>query len=319
MASKKLFAAIILASLIALFHCGCAPQGDISLKFVPDQAVTYKAVSLIRKDYLFDQPSAGKKTSKMTEVAAEMTYDQRTVAVDRQDNATAQITIKGLKYRSETEGAVQVDFDSAKQADSQSALAKLIGQTYTIRLSPSGEVLEVSDVALARDAVKTGPDARFAQNVLRDGAIKRRHQILALPDQDKKTLKKGDRWSRVSPSPAGTLIPKTYEKTYTVKDITPDGAIARIQMNAEPTSKRSDTGPPEATDELEAFTDLFDTQDTYTGHLAINLKSGKVDSYSEKFTSRCTAAQMPKGAEAAKQPDVLQLAFTEENSIDAVD
>ena len=319
MASKKLFAAVIVTSLIALFHCGCARQADIALRFIPDQTVTYKAASLLRKDYLFDQPSAGKKTEKSTEVAVEMTYDQRTVALDRQDNATADITIKGLKYRSENAGAVQVDFDSSKKVDPASALGKLIGQTYTIKVSPSGEVLQISDVGPARDAAKTGPDARFADDVLKDAAITRRHQILALPDQDKKTLKKGDQWSRITPSPKQTLIPKTYEKTYTVTDITADGTTATIQMNAAPTTKRPDAGPSDEADKLEAFAGMFDSQDTYTGQLVIDLKSGKVKSYSEKLISRYTAAQVPKDDEAAKQPDVLELGYTEESSIDAVD
>ncbi len=316
----KHFAASFLALLVALSFYGCAPEADVALKPAPDQVTTYKAVDVFRKDYLFDQPTSNKKTEKTTEANIEVVYDQLITDVDAEQNATAKITIKALKYFSSSADDVQIDFDSSRGADSASALAKLIGQTYTVKISPSGKVLQISDVASARDAVKTGKDARFAGRFLADENIRRRHGILALPDKDKKTLKVGDKWSQVVSSPRGVLIPKTYEKIYTVKKITnkKTGRLTLIEMNATPTAKQSDANSKQA-DFLEMFGSSFDSEDDFTGRLLIDIDTGRVYEYSENFSSRHTAAEFPKGQEQSGQPDVLKLGFTESHSIKAID
>jgi len=315
MTAKKHFAATISALLVTLFFYGCAPETEVAIKPVQSKVSTYRAVEVFRKDYLFDQPTSNKKTEKVTELNVEVTYDQLITNVDAEKNTTAEITIKALNYFSSSADVVYIDFDSSRQADAASAFARLIGQTYTIKVSPSGKVVQISNLDSARNAVKTGPDARTAEQFLGDESIKRRHEILALPDKDTKALKVGDTWSRVVSSPQGALIPKNYEKVYAVKKITNqnNGRLALIEMSATPASKQLGKA-----DSLETFESFFDTEDNYTGRLLIDIKTGKVYEYSEKLRSQYTAAEFPD-KERTQQPDVLKLAFTRGNSVELVD
>jgi hypothetical protein len=315
MTAKKHFAATVSALLVTLFFYGCAPETEIAVKPVQSKVSTYRAVEVFQKDYLFDQPSANKKTEKVTKLNVEVTYDRFITDVDAEKNTTAEIIIKALKYFSSSADVVHIDFDSSRQADAASAFAKLIGQTYTIKVSPSGKVVQVSNVDSARDAVKTGPDARSAERFLSNESIKRRHEILALPDKDTKALKVGDVWSRIVSSPQGALIPKSYEKVYTVKEITKqdNSRLALIEMSAMPSSKQLGR-----TDAFETFESFFDAEDNYTGRLLIDIKTGKVYEYSEKLRSQYTAAEFPN-KEQTQQPDVLKLAFATGHSVELID
>ena len=317
MTSRKHYLAALLVSVIALFYCGCAPETDLALKFAPDQAVTYKSVHMFRKDYLFDQPTEKKKTEKVTEVTTEMTYEQRVTDIDSAGNATAEITIKALKYLNTSSGVVQTDYDSTKKADSTNALTKLIGGTYIIKLSPSGQVTEVRDIESLRTAVKSGKDSRIATGLLNNERIERCHEILALPDSKKCTLKTGDTWSRVVGSPKGVLIPKTYEKTYTVKGIT--DTLATVEMNALPTGKQADAESQAASDAIGMFGNFFESHDTYKGQLRIDTETGKILKYHEKLKAEYTAIDMPKGEDKAQEPDVHKLAFTQMYSTELLD
>jgi hypothetical protein len=317
MTSKKHFIAVLLVSFIALFYCGCAPETEIALKFAPQEAATYKSVHMFRKDYLFDQPSEMKKTEKVTEVVVEMVYEQSITDVDSIGNATADITIKSLKYTSTNSGTVQDDYDSSKKADSKSAFTKLIGKGYTIVLSPSGKVAEVKNIAPLRQAVKSGTDNRIAAGLLNNERIERRHEILALPDSDMSSLKVGSTWPRVVSSPKGVLMPKTYEKIYTVKKI--DGKHAIIEMDASPTSKQADDDSKAASSAMGMFGSFFESDDTYTGQLVLNTETGKVLDYNEKFRAEYTAVDISKDQNDTKEPDVLELAFTQMYSTELID
>jgi hypothetical protein len=311
------FAVTISILLVTLLFHGCAPEKEtkVAVKPVESGVSTYKTVEVFRKDYLFDQPTANKKTEKVTELNIEVTYDRSITGIDAEKNTTAEITIKALKYFSTSADAVNIDFDSSRPADAKSAFARLIGQTYTIKVSPSGKVVQVSNLASARDAVKTGPDARMAKQFLSDESIKRRHEILALPDKDAKSLKVGDTWSRVASSPQGALIPKNYEKVYTVKEITnrDNGRLALIEMSSTPSTK-----PLGKAGAMEAFESFFDAEDDYTGRLLVDIDTGKVYDYSEKLRSQYTAAEFPD-KDQTQQPDVLKLAFTKGYSIELID
>jgi hypothetical protein len=325
MTAKKLFykfrarhfSAAVLASMVILLFNGCAPETEVALKPVPDQVSTYKAGDLYRKDYLFDQPSSDKKTIKNTELNTEVVYDQVTKDVDAEGNITDDITIKAIKYLNSDSEGVNIDYDSSRKAEAGSAFTMLIGQTYTIKMSPDYKVLEISNIEPVRQAIKKGKDNRFAGVLVSDESIHKRHEILAMPDKDKKTLKVGDSWSRVVSSPPGVLIPKNYEKIYTVEEISKSG-LAMIKMNATPTSKRLINQPKES-EGFEMFKSFFDSEDDYTGNLLIDTETGRVYEYNESLKSKYTAADFPKTKPKPEQPDVLNLAFTESHSIELLD
>jgi hypothetical protein len=324
MTAKKVFnkfrtekiAVCILAAFVVLLFYGCAPEVKVELKPVTNQVSTYKAVDLYRKDYLFDQPSSNKKTIKDTELNTEVVYEQVTRDVDAEGNVTDDITIKAIKYLSTDSDGVNVDYDSSEDAKADSAFTMLIGQTYTIKMSPSFKVLEISNIVPSREAIKKGKDERFARGLVSDQTVRRRHEILAMPDKGMKTLKVGDSWSRLVVSPTGVLIPKNYEKTYTVEKIS-DGTTL-IKMNASPTSKKLEN-QPKRSEGFEMFRSLFDSEDNYTGQLLINVETGRVHEYNESLMNKYTAAEFPKGEPKPDKPDVLNLSFTESHSIKLLD
>ena len=91
---------------------------------------------------------------------------------------------------SETKSNVNFDFDSTRKADLKKPFAKLIGQSYKIKISPDGSVTVVNAKAI-RNAVKEGYDSRMAKGLLSDGKLVTLHTILALPDGDSSSVKKG--------------------------------------------------------------------------------------------------------------------------------
>lgn len=310
----KYLIAVILTSMTVLFYCGCNPEPDIALKHAPDQLTTYKSTAYFHKDYLFNQPTEGKKTVKVTETNIEVVYDQAVTDIDEKDNTTAEITLKEIKYVSKDDDNVRFSFDSSTgDADE---IKELIGVTYMVRLSPSGKVLDIWDVDDDRKAITSSR----AKTLLDSEQIEKRHEILALPDRDKGKLDVGDKWSRVAVSPKRALIPKTYEKDYTVKSIidSPEGKVAIIEMEATPTAKEA-PGDEDTASVLGMFSDLFEAEDDYTGKLVVNLDTGKVYEYIERLRADYTAAQFPSSNKNAKEPDVLKLGYTEIYSIESVD
>ena len=314
--STKRFSVVFAVALIILFFYGCAPEEKVELKPVTNQVSAYKVVDLFRKDYLFDQPSSNKETVKNTELDTEIVYDQVTKDIDAEGNIIDDVTIKSIKYLNTDSEGVNINYDSSVNAQPGSAFTMLIGQTYTIKMTPDYTVLEISNIEPVRQAIKDGKDNRFAVGLVSDENIRRRHEILAMPDKNKKTLKVGDSWSRVVASPKGSLIPKNYEKIYTVEKIT-DG-VALIKMNATPTSKRLENQPQES-EAMEMFKNFFDSEDNYNGQLMINIETGIVYEYNESLNSKYTAAEFPRGEPKPEKPDVLNLSFTESHSIELLD
>jgi hypothetical protein len=212
-----------------------------------------------------------------------------------------------------------LEFDSDK--DKGKPLAKLVGQTYTIKVSPSGQVLDVLNIDEARKTVRGGKESRVATHLLRDDTIKQLHSVLALPDDSKSRLSVGKTWSRIAGSPAGMLMPKSYEKVYAVKNISTVAGktIATIEMEALPTSEQAEDTSDAQAGSLGFFSKMFESTDDYTGRLVVALDTGQVLKYHETLISVNTAADFPKGQKADKGPDVLTLTFTRRHSIEAVD
>ncbi len=319
MKAFKLFISITMISSFLLFCNSCAPEANIALNFANNQSNTYQQSIYARKDYLFDRPTAGSKKVKMNESKIDVTFDQIVTSVDENGTATADITIKAVKFMAKDQEGVSLDYDSVKSQDNKNALGKLIGQTYTIKISSTGKVTKIVNVAKARNAVKRGNFNAQAKSLVSDKVIKERHNVLALPDPEKSMLKKGDQWSRVVLSPPGMLIPKRYEKVYTVTNIDSgkDIAIAAVNMKAMPTSK---TSAEAATTEFSPMAMMggFDSVDKYEGKFVTNLKTGKIIDYYENIKVEYVAIQQPPDQDPDKGPDTLKLGFTKNISLKAV-
>jgi hypothetical protein len=274
------------------------------LKFKAGDTDTYKVTTETAKDYKFEEPSLNKNTVQQTLNSSEVTFDQKIDGVDPAGVATATETITAVHYVSKNPQNNNFDIDSTKTTG---ALARINGQSYTIKIAPDGNVVAISDTQKAMAAV-TGDtmEAKVAQSLLSDDVIKQRHAFVKLPGKD------ANMWTALKGSPAGMLMPRSYEKVYTVKEITKqDGdSVAVVDMDARPSSMKAADMPKDEQKGMGLFAKMFDNQETYKGKLMLDISKGKVLSYDEKLKSDWVATEPAEEVKSDKGPDVLTMGFT---------
>lgn len=304
-----------------LLTAGCAQTATLALKFTPDDVTAYKLTTERERSVIWEGPLI-KKPKKFvgghTGNRIEMTFTQRIKSVDDQGNAVAEITIKGLKYLAKVKDNIVLDFDSSREKDRNNPLGKLIGQSYTIEITASGEVSKVIDVSSARTAVGSASANQRAARLLLAEVIKERHSIPALPAAEKNQLRRDDNWSSIKTFSFDWLGSKTYEKIYTLKKIKDiDGRrIAIAEMNAIPSSEKAKELHKEQVTGF--FSKLFDTTEIYNGELRLGLTAGKVEKYFEKFRSEWIAVDI-MSPEENKEPDTLRISATRLYCIERID
>lgn len=298
---------------------GCISQAELSLKPRTGDATTYNVKTEMIKDFKFEQPSLDKVKEEQTISTIESTFVQQTEAVEADGSAVANITIKEIKYYVNEKGDVKFEFDSTNEKGKKDPLAKLIGKSYKIKISPVGDVTVV-DAGQARKVVTSGYAGQVAKSFLDDKNIIKRHEILALPDVDKSTVSVGDSWTRIKASPPQLLSPKSYEKTYTVDNLSgPEGAqVAHVTMNA----VESAVAAPDVekgAGSLGPFAKMFDTEDNFTGSMVLDLGSGQVDKYNEKLVVTYIVAEASAHQKPDKGPDTLMIRYTDSIVVEKVD
>ncbi len=311
---------IVLLGVVLSIIAGCMPTTGMKLNLAPQSETVYKVVKETGKDYSFVQPSISKTKQRRTVGRVEMVFAQRVESVDTSGNAIADITIKELKCVSEDAQGKSLDFDSTVESGKSDPFYALISQSYKIKIAPNGKV-EVVDAKAARGVVKgEGSAQKLARRLLSDGEIAKRHQVLALMDAGKALCKKGDKWSTIAATPAGMLMPKSFEKIYTVTDVKEQNGqrIATVTMNAEPSSKRTAEVTPEET-KMGAFAKMFEEDDNYAGKMILNLTTGEIDSYQELLKAEWLAVEAPRGQQKSdKDPDQLTMGFWNLYSIEKI-
>ncbi len=297
------------------------PTVQLALKFAANDLTTYKVITEMEKSVKWEGPLPDKpfpfkggSTGNKVEVA----FTQRIQSVDDKGNAVAQITFKGLKYLGKVKDNVVLDFDSSREKDANSPLFKLIGQSYTIEVSPAGQVLRVIDASGAQAAVEGSSSAnKTALALLSPDAIKERHTIAGLPVADKNRLCAGDTWSSIKTFSFDMMGPKSYERIYALKEIKEvnNHQIAAAEMKALPSSEMAEELHKERA--TGAFSKMFDNTETYDGKLALDLTAGKVQEYFEKLRTEWVMVD-PK-PEPNKEPAALRMAATRSYSIKKID
>ena len=237
-----------------------------------------------------------------------MTFTRRIQSVSDEGAAIAEITIKGLKYLVKVRDNIILDFDSSREKDQNNALAKLIGQSYTIEIEPSGQISKVIDVSSARAAIEdSAPGNKRVARLLAVEVIKGQHSILALPAVEKSQLRPGQTWSNIKTFSFGVMGSKSYERIYELKEIkdTNKGRLAVVDMSVIPSSEKAkELHKEQATS---PFSKIFDNPvEIYTGGLRLNLNTGKIEKYSEDFRSEWVAVD-PMATETNKEPDTLRM------------
>ena len=302
---------------LCVFFAGCAPQSNLALKFTPADTAMYRVKTEMIKDFRFEQPSLVKVKEEQTGTNVEVEFVQQIVNIDEEGNALAKVTIKNIKYLIKDKTGISFDFDSKREADKERRFAKLIGKSYEIRISSDGSV-EVVDAAAIRQILTTGFDSNVAKSFLNDKVIKVRHEILALPEAGLKNPKKGQSWTKVKSGPAGLLVPKSFEKVYTINNIKKAGDrnIAVVSMTSGE-SGASAEGQEKSDTDLGPLTKLFDITEDFTGGMAFDLDSGQVTQYNENLVATYVAAEQKQDTD--KGPDVLTMGLTYNISLELIE
>ena len=318
MARKVLVCIACVGICVMMLVVGCATQADLSLKPRTGDATTYNVKTEMIKDFKFEQPSLEKVKEEQTISTIESTFVQQTEGIEADGSAVANITIKEIKYYVNEKGDVKFEFDSTSEKGKKDPFAKLIGKSYKIKISPAGDVTVV-DAEAARKVVTSGYAGRVAKSFLDDKNIAKRHEILALPEAGKSMVSVGDSWKRIEASPPGLLSPKSYEKTYTVEKLSgSEGAqVAHVTMNAVESAVAA-ADAEQGAGSLGPFAKMFDTEDSLTGNMVLDLGSGQVDEYNEKLVVKYIVAEASAHQKPDKGPDTLMIRFTHSIAVEKV-
>jgi hypothetical protein len=289
----------------------------VALKFSPQDSTTYRIITETERGIkwegsLPEEPAfkGGRNHDRL-----EMTFAQEIQSVDDKGNAIAKITVKELKYSSIVKDNPTFEFDSSKPKDTNDPLALLIGQSYTIKIAPTGEVTEVIDTKEADMAVRGGSVVPSrALRLLQSKTIKERHGTLVLPDTDKNQLHIGDNWSSTKTFFFGMMGSESYEKIYTLSKIKDrdNRQVAIIEMNAIPASETAKEQPSE-------LLKSSDNTKTYSGELELDLTTGKVKKYLEKLQSEWIIAFPSAKQKTNQEPAVLTMSDIRLYSLEKID
>jgi len=298
------------------------PTVQPALKLAPAGRMTYKVTTDRENGVLWEGPLKNKPKSFIggrTGNKIELTFTRQTQNAGAEGGTVANITINALKYLAKIRDKTALDFDSSRETDQDNPLNKLIGQSYTIELTVSGEVSKVFDVNDARNAVAGSSisNARATQ-LLSTRAITEHHTFPSLPDVDNAHLIPGKSWSDIKTFSFGPMGSKSFERIYEITEISEtDGRkIAFAHMKTVPSAakakelyKKQSTG---------VFSSMFDNTETYTGKLWVDLTSGQIEKYIEEFKSDWIAVD-PLATQKAKEPDMLRMSATRIYSIERTD
>ena len=298
------------------------PTVKLALKFTPEDLTAYKLTTERERGVIWEGPLINKPRSFVGGHSGnriEMTFTQRIQNVNDEGNAVAKITIKGLKYLTKVKDNIILDFDSSREKDRNSPLGKLIGQSYTIEITASGEVSKIIDVSGARTAVGDASSSQRAARLLSTAVIKEQHTIPALPGAERNQLRTGESWSNIKTFSFGPLGSKSYERIYELKEIkdTDKRRTAIVEMSVVPSSEKAKELHKEQV--ISFFSQMFDNPvETYTGQLKLDLTSGKIEQYFEEFRSEWIAVN-PMASEKDKEPDILRMSATRLYHIERID
>ncbi|UCC96598.1 MAG: hypothetical protein JSW66_12220 [Phycisphaerales bacterium] len=297
------------------------PLTRLALKFAPGDSTTYRVTRETDKSVEWEGPASNRPkgfTGGHTGSKIEMAFTQHIQSADGAGSAAARITITQLKYLATVKDHATMDFDSSREKDLSSPLGKLIGQSYIVELTASGQVSKVIDATEARAAVMGDSAAhKTASNLLSAETIKQLHAISPLPAADKNQLQTGQTWSSLESFSFDLMGAKAYEKIYTLKEIreVENRRIAIARMEAVPSAEMAKELHKEQNAAF--FSNMFDNTETFTGDLKLDLTDGKVEQWSEQLlTEWFIVDPNPKDPQ---QPAALRMTATRLHSIERTD
>lgn len=192
---KTIPATLALALLLPLAPAWAAPQEKVELKwkFKAGETLTFKSAQK-------NVTSFGGQSMEQEQI---QTYLFGVKEVDAAGAAVIDMKISAIAVKSS--GLQEMEWDSEKDkdapADPQAAmLAKMVGQSFTVKMAPSGKVLDVKGMDKLLEAVlkDMGPEMQIAAAQLKEmfsnDAYKGMMQQMA-PQLPEKPVGKGDTWT----------------------------------------------------------------------------------------------------------------------------
>ena len=326
MKNIKVYGYIAGLSFCALFLIsGCSQTAILALKFTPDETIDYRVILETQRSVEWESLSSGNLPGLKGGQAVnriEIVYSQHVEHVDDENDAVVKITIKNLKYTEKIRDKIALDFDSTTNMNPQDPFSKLIGQSYTIEITTSGQISNIIDTNEAQAAIADISSNQKALKLLSEEAIKERHTIPALPPAETSQLCPGQTWNTTKNFSFDMMGSKAYEKIYTLEKIEnpvfvplmqifkkepQTHRIAIVRMNAIPSIEQADIPSPQK----------FDNIDTYTGQLKLDLTDSKIEEYHEKLlTEWLRTVPLPQTEE---QQVLLKMSATQSYSIEKID
>lgn len=292
-----------------------ATDVDWVLRFVPDQSVTYTVVTETERAVKWEGDASNKPDAFRGGAIgsrAEVAYEQRTDHVEDDGSAVLEITIRAVKFFGWSRETVALDFDSSREADQASPLAKLVGQRYQVKMTPKGKVLSVDGTDDLRGLIQgTSPDAQMALKLISDKEIRERHEVPALMASEDEVVHPGDTWSDVRVISFGQMGARAYERLYTFDRVeTDDGdRVARVAMEGIPSAAaaqqlhQSQSAP--------FPTGMMDNIGSYAGQFQFDLEAGRIDTSAEQFRMEWVVVDPSAVQAGATNPSAMRMSLTQ--------
>jgi len=229
-------------------------------------------------------------------------FTKKTVEVQKDGTKIVDVLVKSLQCKLAQDTKVLYAFDS-NDKNSSDPIRETIGKSYRITVSPDSRV-QVIDASQVRSVNVSEEAKKVAERIFSDESIIDRHQQSG--SEISTTLKV---WTQILPSPPGLLAPKTFEKIYTLSEISKDNK-AMVTMSAKESLTQKAEGQKNAGDNMGIFAKMFDNRDEFTGKLVLNLSNGTAEEYEEKLVSSYLAQDKPKDSAPDAAPDTLVMRLT---------
>lgn len=284
------------------------PVVDLTLRFAPGAAATYKVAVEQGKSVAWQGAASTRPAGfedGRTDSRIEMTFGQEVQTVDPVGDAVVKITIQALKYFNRVHNKVGSDFDSTRPADQENPLAKLIGQSYRIKLSRRGDVPAIVEATQARSAVPaSSPAFAMVQRLLSEDGIRERHTIPALAALSEGQVRPGQSWTNEKSFSFSWMGSKSFERVYTLRKVSEGdgGRLAMVEMKAIPAA-----GQPQGAQTTGAFAGIADNTSNYDGRFVFDLETGRVREYSEQMRTEWVVPD-PEAIEGRADPAAVKMA-----------
>ena len=329
---------IFCLALLIIFGCflclsGCsedtledckASEPDIpvklALKNTPGQSGTYRVKTMSQRKISIEGPAKenplsnnGSQTTKEVEIV----FDSSVKKITKEGNALEEITIRELKYFTEITSSTTLDFDSTKDKDPNNALSALIDHSYTIEVTPSGQVANIFGIGGFLEFIKnTTTNFDVAKGLLAESSIKLRHSI-PLPDANDNELLYNDTWNNIVTYDFDQMGTQSFERIYTLNHISSSVAgklKAGIVMNAVPSMKGiSGAGQEDGSPSVPPMADI---KQTYTGSMEMDASEGILLKYQEELVNQWLI--IPPSSNPDRAPSAFYMTATRKYDIEKV-